>query len=363
MSERVKGAFFCILPLVLLCVSVNQASADEVDDLLNKCEIASNPKPSVMVYDYEFSPEMLMPGDVGVLTITLKNMQDKPLEREIDINVYSHGNVPHIDIDTKTRFTMDAYIKEAYVVERDFKVYNKYISTGVIGPNEKVDLAFKIKAPLEEGIYLLKFIADIKDTQGKSSKGIRYFIPVTVSDTVNMLPVEVSQKEVRLEVINEGLSDVESVYAVVSNATGVEVQQEKVYIGRIKPGESATAVFTVNKAGEKEGEESAVLNFKAVYKNGINKHESDLVCVRMPYSAEEEKEKEKGESLLEERSENSFKALTTPTTPIPTSSNSNLTPAVFAFAGLLVPGILYLFLSKRKREGKGGGKDMGGDEE
>ena len=358
--NKSKAMLFCLFSLLILFSSTNSVFADDVDDLLNECEIAPNPKPSVMVYDYELSPETLMPGDVGVLTITLKNMQDKPIKKKIDMTTPTH----YPDIDTETYFTMDAYIKEAYIVENDFKVYNRYMSTGVIGPDKKVDLAFKIKAPSEEGIYMLKFIADVEDTQGKSSKGIRYFIPITVSGTVNILPLEVSQDEVKLEVINEGLSDVDSVYilAAGSNASRAGCQPEKVYIGRIKPGESATAVFNVNKAGEKEGEESAVLNFKAVYKNGINKHESDMVCVRMPYSAEEEKEKEKekGESLLEERSENSFKALTT---TIPTSSNSSLTPAVFAFAGLLVPGILYLFLSKRKRGGKGEGKDMRGEEE
>jgi len=357
--NKSKAMLFCLLFLLILFSSANLVSADEVDDLLNKCEIAPNPKPSVMVYDYEFRPERLMPGDVGVLTITLKNMQDKPIKKKIDMTTPTH----YPDIDTETYYTMDAYIKEAYIVEHDFKVYNRYVSAGVIGPNEKVKFAFKIKAPLEEGIYMLKFIADIEDTQGKSSKGIRYFIPVTVSGTVNILPLEVSQDEVRLEVINEGLSDVDRAYVVVSNAIGVEVQPEKVYIGKIKSGESAIAVFNVNKAGEKEGEESAVLNFKAVYKNGINKHESDRVCVRMPCSAEEEKEKEKGESLLEEQFETPFRALTATTTPIPTSSNSSLTPAVFAFAGLLVPGILYLFLSKRKRGGKGEGKDMRGEEE
>jgi hypothetical protein len=348
--NNLKVVFFCLLSVFVLSSSTNTVIADEVDDLLDKCELAPNPKPSVMVYDYELSPETLMPGDMGVLTITLKNMQDKPIKKKIDMTTH------YPDIDTETYYTMDAYIKEAYIVENDFKVYNRYVSAGMIGPDKKISLAFKIKAPLEEGIYMLKFIADVEDTQGKSGKGIRYFIPVTVSGTVNILPLEVSQDEVKLEVINEGLSDVDSVYilAACSNASRARCQPEKVYIGRIKPGESATAVFNVNKAGEKEGEECAVLNFKAVYKNGINKHESDMVCVRMPYSAEEEKEKEKGEPLLEEGYENSFKALTTTTTTIPTSSNSSLTLAVFALAGLLVPGIVYLFLSKRKGKDKRG---------
>ncbi len=350
--NKLKAVFFCMLSVLVLFSSMNLCFADDVDDLLNKCTIAPDPIPSVMVYDYELSPETLMPGDVGVLTITLKNMQDKPIEKDVKLSKPYNASV-----DAETRFTMDAYIKEAYIIEREFKVYNRYISAGVIGPDSKVDLAFKIKAPLEEGIYMLKFIADIEDTQGESSKGIRYFIPVVVEGTVNLLPLEVSQDEVRLEVINEGLSDVNSVYVVaVSNASGVECQPERAYIGEVQSGESAIAVFKVNKAEEEVNR--AV--FKATYKNGVNKHESNQVCVTIPCSHEEEKE----ESLLEGESKTSFSAPTATATPTDTSPSSLTSAsklpvfgAVFAFAGLLVPGIVYLFLRKRKGKDKRGGEE------
>jgi hypothetical protein len=303
-----------------------------------------------MVYDYELNPETLMPGDVGVLTITLKNMQDNPVIKDVDIKSEIKGTKGYVtDIDTNTRFTMDAYIKEAYIVEHEFKAYNRYSSAGVIGPNEKVDFAFKIKAPSEEGIHMLKFIADIEDMEGKSSKGIRYFIPIVVTGTVNILPQEISENEVRLEVINEGLSDVNVVYVVaaVSNASGVECQPERVYIGKIKSGESAIAVFNVNKTEERE----ITTVFKAVYKNGINKHESNPVCVLIPCLHCEEEKRKQEESLLEEQSEASFSALTVTSTPTLSSSSTSalkLTDfgAVFTFVGLFVVAVAF---AKKKR--------------
>ena len=364
--NKLKAVFFCLLFVWVLFSSTNTVFADEVDDLLNKCEVAPDPKPSVMVYDYELSPETLMPGDVGVLTITLKNMQDKPIEKDVDIKSEIKGTSGYvIDIDAETRFTMDAYIKEAYIVEREFKVYNRYSSAGVLGPDSKVDLAFKIKAPLEEGIYMLKFIADIEDMEGKSSKGIRYFIPIVVTGTVNILPLEVSENEVRLEIINEGLSDVNGVYVVaVSTASGVDCQQERIYLGKIKSGESAIVVFKVNRAEEWGRVENANAVFKVVYKNGINKHESNPVCVRMPCSAEEEKEKEEGESLVEEQSETSFSALTVTPTPTLSSSSSSTSAfklpgfmAVFAFVGLLLVVAVVFAQKKRKRKDRGGGEE------
>ncbi len=343
-KSNMRGVLFCLLALLVLFSSTNNVFADDVDDLLSKCEIAPNPKPSAMVYEYELSPETLMPGDVGVLTVTLKNMQDKPIEKDVDIKSDIKGTSGYtIDIDAETRFTMDAYIKEAHIVERAFEVENTYISAGVIGPNEKINLPFKITAPLKEGIYMLKFVADIEDMAGKKSKGIHYFIPVVVTGTVNILPQDVSENEVRLEVINEGLSDVTCVYvvAVVSNAnaTGIENPPERMYLGNIKSGESAIAAFEVN------NEEMSRAVFKAVFKHGINKHESNQVCVIMPSSGEE---REKGETILKEQSFS---------TPTPThASSSGSTPplripgfvAAIAFAGLFV---VTLALARERRRG------------
>ncbi|HID20281.1 MAG TPA: hypothetical protein EYP28_05035 [Methanophagales archaeon] len=329
------------MSLLVLLFSINAVFADDVDDLLSKCEIAPNPKPSAMVYEYELNPETLMPGDVGVLTITLKNMQDGPILKDVDIKRDIKGTSGYaIDIDTTTRFTMDAYIKEAHIVERDFRVENSHTSAGVIGPNEKIKLPFKIKAPSEEGIYMLKFVADIEDMEGKSSKDIRYFIPVVVAGTVDVLPLEVSEDEIRLEVINEGLSNVNCVYVVaeVTNARGVENPPERMYLGNIKSGESAIAVFEVNKGDR--------VVFKVVFKNGINKHESKEVCVMIPSSAEEEEERE---TVLDAHT---FSA------PTPTqASDSHLTSAekipgfvaVAAFAGLFVVALAF---AREKKKGR-----------
>jgi len=345
--------FLCMLSPCVLSFHTNLSLADDVniDNLLNKCEIAPEPKPSVMVYDYKLSPEALMPGDVGVLTITLKNMQDKPIKRKISITT-SYPNV-----NTETYYTMDAYIKEAYIVEREFKVYNRYTSAGVLGPNEKVDLAFKIKAPLEEGIYMLKFVADIEDAHGESSKDIRYFIPVVVTGTVKLLPQEVSEDEVRLEVVNEGLSDVNDVYVVavpaVTTAGVVECQPERIYIGKIEHGESAIAAFKVdvNETRTEEGVLRAV--FKAVYKNGINEHESGQISVAIPCPS-------LGYDEVK-REQTEFSAALTPTPAPATGAASTPAPAlklrgfsgVFAFAALFIIVVAFtLAFVKRRREVK-----------
>ncbi len=331
MNKKVRVVFFGLLAVTLLFAAAKPVLAGDIDDLLSKCEIAPAPEPSVMVYDYELSPDTLMPGDVGVLTVTLKNMQEKTVKKKISITT-SYPNV-----NTETYYTMDAYIEEAYIDEKNFRIYNKYTSAGVIGPDKKVDLEFKIKAPAVEGIYMLKFTANIEDMSRKRIKGIRYFIPVMVTGTVNLIPVEITENEVRLEVINEGLSDVDCVYVTASDVTGAEIQQEKVYAGRISSGESAIVVFKVINAEEEAS--SAV--FKAIFKHGINKHESNPVCVEIPYSDE----------LFETQSETAFEPLPASQSQASSSSStssSNLPgyEVVLAFFGLLVSGLVCLFRRK-----------------
>jgi len=340
-NKNVVTLFLGVLAVMLLLTVTKPAFADDIDDLLSKCDIAPKPEPYAMVYDYELSPETLMTGDIAVLTVTLKNMQEKPIEKELDIKRDKKGTSGYIvDVDTETRYTMDAYIKEAYIVEKDFKVYNKYISAGVIGPDNKVDLKYKLKAPAAEGIYMLKFVANIEDMNGKRSKGIRYFIPIQVSGAVNLLSMGISENEVNLEVINECLSDVDCVYVVASNVTGAEIQPEKVYLGDINAGDSAVVVFKVTNATE-----ACTATFNAVFMHGTNKHESDPVYLKLPCSKQQLEEQSESNNAFEHQP-----ASHVPASSSPSSSSSSKLPgygAVLAFSGLLAAGLLCLVRRER----------------
>jgi len=267
MDKGTKKAFFCVVAVLLLFGSVGLVSADgdvgNIEDLLRIAERVS--KSAAMVSGYTLSPETLMPGDVGILTITLENAQDSPIK----IDLGNH--------ELETSFTMNAHIRDACLTGDNFIVYNRYVGAGVIGPGKKIDFPFKIKAPEEKGIHMLKFFADIYGPEGKHTGHIDYYIPITVSSSVGISPLDVSEGSIKLEVTNEGVSKVNSVAVLASDISGIEFQKERVYIGEMKNGESAIAVFNISKVAADGVENSAV--FKAVYMNGINKHESKSVCV------------------------------------------------------------------------------------
>jgi hypothetical protein len=64
-----------------------------------------------------------------------------------------------------------------------FEVYDKYISSSTIGPGKQVELSFKIKAPYEDDLYMLKFYASTKNMLGATGNSVRHYIPVLVSSS------------------------------------------------------------------------------------------------------------------------------------------------------------------------------------
>jgi len=295
MSKKMPKILVLFLGLVMLLaafpLSTGTMDVNDVTDWVNGKE---QPKPQVMVSGFEIEPEVLMPGDKAVVTITLENTQDKPItgwKRDIK---YDHRwpinktktiyEDELIDADTTITLTMDACIKEAYVSCDGLKVYNKYRNAGALGPGRELDLAFKIKAPLKDGIYMVNFNADIEDTDGNRCKSIRYQFPLTVCSTVELIPKSTTEsiKEtgiIKLEVVNKGLGEAECI-TVTSKSEGLVLEPGELYVGKLIAGQSNTIEFKLKNVTD-YGKQA--IAFEAEYKNGINKHRSMPVFVFTNY--------------------------------------------------------------------------------
>jgi len=291
-----KFKYLSVLAVLFFVFASATAGASSVDELLEKSEIAPNPVPALTVTGYELSPEVFLPGDVGILKVTLKNTQEEPIEKSVELE--EPGEKSKTVVETETTFTMDAFISEAYIVERDFKVFNRHTSVGFVGPGDEIELAFKIKAPQSPGIYMLKFVADVEDAHGNICKGIRYYIPVTVSHSLRIYPHNVSEGGVELAVVNEGSGGVQAVFVEVSRDNGVEIDEcsKIAYIGDMDAGEMKTASFKIN---EKEGRNGEVC-FVARFKNGINEHRTGEVCVNVRSESRGENAERGGSEVNEE---------------------------------------------------------------
>ena len=143
---------------------------------------------------------------------------------------------------------------------------------------------------------------------GKSSKSVRHYIPVIVSSNgLKMSPRAVSEEGIKLEVTNEGFSKVDGVVVVASDIKGLELQNERVYIGEMSPWESALVVFNVRSVALEEQDNSA--DFRVVFNNWINEHESESICVKIPYHITKSDKKEVPQQLRTVRLHQSRKTL------------------------------------------------------
>ena len=291
MSKKMPKILVLFLGLVMLLAAFPLSTgAMDVNDVTNWVNGKEQPKPQVMVSGFEIEPEVLMAGDEAVVTITLENTQDKPItgwKRDIKYDHRWSINKTKaiyedeiIDADTTITLTMDACIKEAYISCEGIKVYNKYRNVGALGPGRELDLAFKIKAPLKDGIYIVNFNADIEDTDDNRCKSIRYQFPLTVSSTVELIPKSTTEsiKEtgiIRLEVVNKGLGDAESI-TVISKSEGLVLEPGELYVGELIAGKSTAIEFKLKNVTDYGRQ---IVAFEAEYKNGINKHKSKPVFV------------------------------------------------------------------------------------
>jgi len=271
MVKRIKNVFCILAILLLLSGSAGLVSADDLEALF--VEGGEYMASAVMVASYELTPETLMPGDVGLLTITLENAYSSPMSVKVK---ESHG----AEIDAS--FTAAARIREASLSGSNFEVYNIYKSSSVIGPGKQVEFPFKIKAPYEDDLYLLKLYVRTENMMGRNSPCVRHYIPVIVSSrSLKITPRAVSEESIKLEVMNEGFSKVDSVAVVASDIKGMKLQKESVYIGEVSPWESTLVVFNVSSVAAEEPDKS--VDFRVVFNNWINEHESESICVKIPY--------------------------------------------------------------------------------
>ncbi|MEA2000202.1 MAG: hypothetical protein U9N61_12885 [Euryarchaeota archaeon] len=143
---------------------------------------------------------------------------------------------------------------------------------------------------------MLKFYASTKNMQGATGNSVRHYIPVLVSsNSPEILLFDVSEESLKLEVTNDGLSKVDGVAVVASDIIGMELQRETVYIGEMNPGESAIVVFNVSSVAAEKLDSCA--DFRLVFNNWINEHESESKSVKIPHPTIENEAKNEWQPL------------------------------------------------------------------
>ncbi len=240
----IRAAAFVILLALLLAASTHTALASYIYHM-------------PVVVQPSLSPEVLMPGDTALLTITLKNGAAQ----------YGAG-------EEAGGATLSTPVNETTLIGTDeIEVLNSGNNkVGMIGPGDEVVLYYNIKAneSIPDGTYFLDFSVDA----GYDSVEICRQIPIKVdSTTVSISRAELpSNGKISLDVANPRQNALSAV-TIVPDGTGVEFSPEKYYIGSMRPDEIFTIEFDLSSLEPSLNEN---LSFKSIFKNGDTWHKSDV---------------------------------------------------------------------------------------
>lgn len=216
-----------------------------------------------LTLDYQIEPQVLMPGDMGTITVTLENM--------------ATGEI-YVEEDDET-LDMNAYIASASLAGNSrIRILDKsYTDVGLLGPGDTLKLTFNIQA-LENATTGVHFV-DLVIVGGSNMYDLNYRIPVKVdnrdvkvivSNFPSTLMSEVST--VSVDIVNRRPNDITSVI-VTPHAEGMTFNPSDYFVGSIPEGNKSTATFTLNTMNCEEGYSD--VSFTAAYFNGDNLHSSD----------------------------------------------------------------------------------------
>ncbi|MBN2734393.1 MAG: hypothetical protein JXQ82_06030 [Methanomicrobiaceae archaeon] len=171
-------------------------------------------EPTVILSDFEVVPSVLMPGDTGMITVTLKNTATSTTSTTTDSVVTTKAEINP----TITSVFLDGG-KKIKVLGGNSEF------SGDLGPQQSVSLSFAVLAPEEEGIYYAVLRVSVK-----GSENLIYPIPVNVNMPISALkkPVLILTQsgddtlipggdcEVALSIYNSGKSTAEDIFFRIS---------------------------------------------------------------------------------------------------------------------------------------------------
>ena len=176
------------------------------------------PQISVIVSDYKVSPAVLLPGEEGTLTVTLKSISTGTTTSTV-----SYGQDA-----SQTTTSLTPYIESVILKSRDFDVLGGDSRfTGNIGPDQPVPVTFLVRAPQKSGMYFPEVWIRVRDVQS-----LKYPVPVNVNTQLSVMRTpslalentfpELVKPGTRIEgtirIINEGSTQADNIRVFVNGS-------------------------------------------------------------------------------------------------------------------------------------------------
>ena len=207
------------------------------------------------------TPEAFMPGDEGIIWVTLRNNATSQTVPTANQSVYlSNARIQSADL----------YSKDNIVVNSE-----AVNDLGIIAPGDNISIPFRVSIPedTEDGTYLLTLNVTGSSYEYNIKRNIEIKVDAAGIKSVQSkaLTATMSGKTIEIDIINNHQGAVRSVTIVpIGDASFYPTEY---YIGEMKSGDLFTAKFNIT---QNPGSDSEV-EFRAVYYNGDNAHEDSII--------------------------------------------------------------------------------------
>jgi len=226
-----------LILLIMLFISTGIATAEDNGAV-------SVTSPTVIIDGYEITPSVLMPGDTGTLTVTLKNTNQNS-------NILQNVGASSGGFATTKSTSIGLFVENVHLEGNGILVLSPDFSRlGSLGPGQSVPVTFLIQAPETDGIYFPEVWIDVRD--GTST---RYPVPVNVNTHIAVvkkpelilnrtLPDQVvpgNEFTLFLDLSNTGSSRADDItVAINASASSLSLNGPgNYYLGHLDPGDHA----------------------------------------------------------------------------------------------------------------------------
>ena len=223
--------------------------------------VDTNNRGTLIIESVTSNPEVFMPGDEGIIWVTLRN----------------NATVQTVPTSDKSVLLSNARIQSADLYSKDNIVVKSEAvnDLGIIAPGDNISIPFRVSVPEDtaDGTYLLT----LNVTGSSYEYNIKRNIEIKV-DSAGIKSVQskaptmsVAGKTMEIDIINDHQGTVRGV-TIIPVGEGSSFYPTEYYIGEMNPGALFTAKFNITQAAGADTD----VEFKAVYYNGDNAHEDSI---------------------------------------------------------------------------------------
>ncbi|MDV0444767.1 hypothetical protein MmiAt1_03050 [Methanimicrococcus sp. At1] len=221
--------------------------------------VDSDNRGTLIVESVTSTPEVFMPGDEGIVWVTLKN----------------NATNQTVSINNKT-LTTNARIQSADLYSKDNIIVKSEAvnDLGIIAPGDNISIPFRISVPedTEDGTYLLTLNVTASTYEYNIKRNVEIKVDSSGIKAIQSKAASASAagKTIEIDIVNYHQGTVRGV-SIIPVAEGMSFYPTEYFIGEMKPDDLYTAKFNIS-----QGAGDSNVEFKAVYYNGDNAHEDSI---------------------------------------------------------------------------------------